>query len=214
MLSRLTAVLGGHARADGRVTAGEATGRNSAGSARSTPTSARKSPPKATATASSSTVLPGLCTDRDSRHRPSPAGRPAPSPVIRAVESPRLTPGTMRRMIAPGTAPRHHRSPSSQRCIAAVHAALASPISSRVTRTASPGRSKYTSRLPNDSPGPPPLTHNGEARIAPASPANQPHPAAPSHARNPAPHPCRHLAGPPGTHPPASQGRSALSGGR
>jgi hypothetical protein len=67
------------------ITGSDATGPNRSGSARITPASARQSPPNATAMARSSTVLPGSCTARAGRHRASPADRPAPRPVIRAV---------------------------------------------------------------------------------------------------------------------------------
>ena len=86
------------------TTGSEATGPNSSGWARSTATSARQSPPNASATARSSTVFPGSCTARDGRHRPSPADRPAPSPVTRAVSVSSNAPAGTR-------SPYHHQTP-------------------------------------------------------------------------------------------------------
>ena len=61
-------------RATSRETTGsEATGPNSSGCARSIATSARQSPPSASATARSVTIFPGLCTARAGRHRSSAA---------------------------------------------------------------------------------------------------------------------------------------------
>ena len=53
------------------TTGSEATGPASSGCARSTATSARQSPPSATATARSVMIFPGLCTARAGRHRSS-----------------------------------------------------------------------------------------------------------------------------------------------
>ena len=71
-----------------RLTVGsEATGPNSSGWARTTPMSARQSPPKAIATARSSTVLPGSCTERVVRHGANPSERAFASPLTRAVDN-------------------------------------------------------------------------------------------------------------------------------
>lgn len=60
------------------TTGSKATGPYSSGSARSTATSARQSPPGATATARSATTFPGSWMERSRRHRARPSDRPAP----------------------------------------------------------------------------------------------------------------------------------------
>ncbi len=67
------------------TTGSEATGPNSAGSARRAPMSARQSPPSASVTARSAMIFPGSCTARGVFHRPSAAARPASSPLTRSV---------------------------------------------------------------------------------------------------------------------------------
>jgi hypothetical protein len=67
------------------TTGSEATGPNSSGCARSTATSARQSPPSASATTRSVTIFPGSCTARFARHRASPDDRPCARPASRAV---------------------------------------------------------------------------------------------------------------------------------
>ena len=69
------------------TTGSEATGPASSGWERSTATSARQSPPSASATARSAMIFPGSCTARGARHRASPAERPSPSPVTRAASA-------------------------------------------------------------------------------------------------------------------------------
>lgn len=65
----------------------EATGPNTAGSARSRATSARQSPPSATASATSSRILPRSCTARGLRHGSSAADIAASRPVLRTVST-------------------------------------------------------------------------------------------------------------------------------
>ncbi len=67
------------------TTGSEATGPNSPGSARSIATSARQSPPSASATTRSATIFPGPCTARAGRHRSSAASRPQSRPVTRST---------------------------------------------------------------------------------------------------------------------------------
>ncbi len=70
----------------------EATGPNTAGSARSMPTSARQSPPSATARATSSKIFPGSCTARGFRHGVSAADIAVPRPTLRTVSTSRTPP--------------------------------------------------------------------------------------------------------------------------
>ncbi|MGY3677790.1 hypothetical protein ACVWXU_001413 [Streptomyces sp. TE33382] len=65
----------------------EATGPNTAGSDRSTATSARQSPPSATARATSSRVLPGPCTARAFRHGVSAPDIAVSNPALRTVST-------------------------------------------------------------------------------------------------------------------------------
>ena len=60
-------------------------GPNSSGEDRSTAMSARQSPPSASVTARSATILPGSCTARGVRHRESASDRPWPRPVTRSA---------------------------------------------------------------------------------------------------------------------------------
>lgn len=57
------------------------------GSARSVATSARQSPPRATASATSSRILPGSCTARGLRHGASATDTAASRPVLRTVST-------------------------------------------------------------------------------------------------------------------------------
>jgi hypothetical protein len=70
----------------------EATGPNNSGWARTTATSARQSPPKAIATARSSTVLPGSCLARGARHgtiaTDSARDRPLAAAVPSSIDAP------------------------------------------------------------------------------------------------------------------------------
>ena len=62
------------------IVGSEATAPNTSGWARTTAASAKQSPPSAIATARSSTVLPGSCTDRAGRHgRQNAATEPPPA---------------------------------------------------------------------------------------------------------------------------------------
>src|SRR5436190_2874314 len=70
----------------------EATNPNTAGSARSTPMSARQSPPSATAIARSSRILPGSCTANGLRHDANAAGNPLVNPTASAVRSSNTAP--------------------------------------------------------------------------------------------------------------------------
>ena len=65
----------------------EATGPNTAGSARNMPTSARQSPPSATASATSSRILPGSCTVRGFRQGTSAADIAASRPDLPIVST-------------------------------------------------------------------------------------------------------------------------------
>jgi hypothetical protein len=73
------------ARTSREITGSDATGPARCGCSRSTATSARQSPPSATAAARSATILPGSCTARGARHWASPPDRPRPRPVTRIV---------------------------------------------------------------------------------------------------------------------------------
>lgn len=65
----------------------EATGPNTAGSARSMATSARQFPPSATARATSRRILPGSCTARAFRHGVSAADIAPSRPALRTVST-------------------------------------------------------------------------------------------------------------------------------
>ena len=71
-----------------RLTVGsEATVPNNSGWARTTPMSARQSPPRPIATTRSRTVLPGSWTERAARHGANPSLSASASPLTRAVAS-------------------------------------------------------------------------------------------------------------------------------
>ena len=72
--------------------ASEATSPYTPGSARSTATSARQSPPSANPIAKSVTTLPGSCTANGLRHGANPADRSWPRPVTAAVSVSRTPP--------------------------------------------------------------------------------------------------------------------------
>ena len=65
----------------------DATWPNRSGWARTTPRSARQSPPNAIATARSSTTLPGSCRARTGRHFANCSPNTESSPTVRAVSS-------------------------------------------------------------------------------------------------------------------------------
>ena len=65
----------------------DATGPNTSGSARSMATSARQSPPRAVASATSSRTLPGSCTVRGLRHGASAADIEVSRPTLRTVST-------------------------------------------------------------------------------------------------------------------------------
>lgn len=79
----------------------EATGPNTAGSARSMATSARQSPPSATARTTSRRILPGSCTARAFRHGVTVADIAVSRPALRTGR--------------PAARPRHARPPLDHR---------------------------------------------------------------------------------------------------
>ncbi|MDQ0808787.1 hypothetical protein QFZ63_000501 [Streptomyces sp. B3I7] len=70
----------------------EATGPNTAGSHRSIATSARQSPPRATARATSRSILPGSWTARGFRHGARAADMARSRPIVRTVSTSRTDP--------------------------------------------------------------------------------------------------------------------------
>lgn len=70
----------------------EATGPNTAGSARNMPTSAKQSPPNATASATSSRIFPGSWTARGFRHGANATDIAWSWPVLRTVSTSKTEP--------------------------------------------------------------------------------------------------------------------------